>query len=85
MRYQNGIKTVYNSEMASILIKDIPLALHERLRQAAVRDHRSLNKEIVALLEAALDRPATALPAPLQAGFPLTEDWLDQAIAQGRE
>ena len=76
---------VYASEMASILIKDIPLPLHERLREAAIRDHRSLNKEVISLLEAALDRQAAILPAPLQTGFRLTPDWLERAIAEGRE
>jgi plasmid stability protein len=76
---------LYTSEMASILIRDIPLALHERLREAAARDHRSLNKEIVALLEAALDRQKDTPPAPLQAGFCLDADWLEKAVAEGRE
>lgn len=76
---------VYTSEMASILIKDVPPALHERLREAAARDHRSVNKEIIALLEAALDRSPATLPPPLQAGFRLNSDWLEQAVAEGRE
>ena len=76
---------VYNSEMASILIKDVPYDLHVRLREAATRDHRSLNKEVVALLEAALDRQAAALPPPLKPAFPLGHDWLQRAIADGRE
>jgi plasmid stability protein len=76
---------IYTSEMASILIKDVPLALHERLREAAARDHRSVNKEIIALLEVALDRSASVLPPPLQAGFRLNSDWLERAVAEGRE
>jgi plasmid stability protein len=70
--------------MASILIKDIPGELHERLRQAAQRDHRSLNKEVIALLEEALMPPAV-LPPPIQAGFTLTPDWLERAMPEGRE
>ncbi len=81
---------LYTSEMASILIKDVPLDLHERLREAAARDHRSVNKEVIALLEmaldgAALDRSTVTLPPPLQAGFRLNSDWLERAIADGRE
>jgi plasmid stability protein len=76
---------LYTSEMASILIKDVPVALHERLREAAARDHRSLNKEVIALLEAALDRAGATLPPPLRAGFRLNSDWLEQAVADGRE
>jgi plasmid stability protein len=71
--------------MASILIKDIPTDLHERLREAAVRDHRSMSKEVIALLEAALVARPAELPPPIRAVFPLTQDWLEQAIAEGRE
>ncbi|NTW04199.1 MAG: hypothetical protein HGA19_23515, partial [Oscillochloris sp.] len=53
--------------MAAILIKDIPADLHERLREAAVRDHRSLSKEVIALLEAALAERVPELPPPIAA------------------
>jgi plasmid stability protein len=76
---------VYNPDMPSILIKDIPAELHERLRQAALRDHRSLNKEVIALLEGALAAPSPQLPPPIQATFGLTTDWLERAISEGRE
>ena len=70
--------------MASILIKDIPADLHERLRQAAQRDHRSLNKEVIALLEAVL-MPRDVLPPPITTTFAITSDWLERAISEGRE
>jgi plasmid stability protein len=70
--------------MASILIKDIPADLHERLREAAVRDHRSMTKEVIALLEAALATRPAELPPPIQAAFALTRDWLERAVAEGR-
>jgi plasmid stability protein len=76
---------IYTTVMTSILIKDIPPLLHERLREAAARDHRSLNKEVIALLEAALGGTPVALPPPIRAGFPLTPDWLERAITEGRE
>jgi plasmid stability protein len=76
---------VYTDAMASILIKDIPPALHERLREAAVRDHRSLSKEVIVLLEGALGAPSPALPPPIKAAFPLNSDWLERAISEGRE
>ena len=44
--------------MASITIKDVPKALHERLKRAAVRNHRSLDSEIIVCLERALEQPA---------------------------
>ena len=71
--------------MASILIKDIPADLHDRLRQAAQRDHRSLNKEVIALLEEALKPRSVELPSPIRGAFALTPDWLERAISEGRE
>jgi plasmid stability protein len=76
---------VYTISMPSILIKDIPPHLHERLRKAAVRDHRSLSKEVIALLEATLAERPAELPPPIELAFPLTQDWLERAIAEGRE
>ena len=71
--------------MASILIKDIPADLHDRLRRAAVCDHRSLNREVIALLEAALAERPVELPPPIRGAVPLTPDWLERAIREGRE
>lgn len=76
---------VYTADMASILIKDIPADLHQRLREAALRDHRSLNKEVIALLEEALKPRSAELPPPIRAVFALTPDWLERAISEGRE
>ena len=39
------------ARMASITIKGLPPELHERLKEAARRNHRSLRGEIVACLE----------------------------------
>lgn len=43
-----------NSTVTSVTIKDIPDEILERLRQRAAADHRSLNKEVIHLLGAAL-------------------------------
>ncbi len=76
---------VYTTGVASILIKDIPADLHEQLRQAALRDHRSLNKEVIALLEEALTPRSAGLPPPIRAAFSLSPDWLERVISEGRE
>jgi len=39
--------------MANLSIKDVPDALAERLRQRALRNHRSLQGELMAIVEAA--------------------------------
>ena len=46
--------------MASVTIKDIPDEILERLRQRAAADHRSLNKEVIHLLGAALSNAFSA-------------------------
>jgi plasmid stability protein len=76
---------VYTAGVASILIKDIPPELHERLREAAARDHRSLNREVIALLEKALTVRPTELPPPIKLSVPLTQELLDEAIADGQK
>jgi len=43
--------------MASVLIKNLPDTLHKQLKRRAERHHRSLNKEVIALIEAALTMP----------------------------
>jgi len=43
--------------MASVLIKNLPDALHQQLKQRAEKHHRNLNKEVIALIEAALTNP----------------------------
>jgi antitoxin FitA len=40
--------------MSSITVKNIPDDLYERLRQSAAANHRSINKEIIACIEAAV-------------------------------
>lgn len=43
--------------MPNITLKNIPDSLHQRLKESAVQHHRSLNKEIIARLEAQLGSP----------------------------
>ncbi len=56
--------------MATITLKNIPEDLHQRLRESAARHHRSLNREIIAQLEASLterSRETDELLAELEA------------------
>lgn len=50
--------------MPNLSIKDVPEALAEALRQRAARNHRSLQGELMALLEAAVGQSALREPAP---------------------
>ena len=74
--------------MATIIIRDLPDDLHERLKAQAKRNHRSLTKEAVALIERHLDlsRRAPELPPPLRLrGGPVTIKQIEAAISKGRE
>ncbi len=43
--------------MTNLTLKDVPDGLHQRLKARAATNRRSLNREILALLEAQLEAP----------------------------
>jgi plasmid stability protein len=49
--------------MPNLTLKNIPTALHLRLKARAEANRRSLNREILALLEAQLEAPAVDVAA----------------------
>lgn len=51
--------------MPNLSIKDVPEPLAEALRQRAARNHRSLQGELMALLESAVAMPAAMPAAPV--------------------
>jgi plasmid stability protein len=76
--------------MPSVLIKNIPDKLHKRLKERAASNRRSLNSELLVILEGALGD--TAGPPPLEVvdrlriagNAPLTDRILDEARSTGR-
>jgi hypothetical protein len=78
--------------MPTLVVRNIPEMLHQRLKQQATLHHRSVNMEVVALIEQGLlaprvtRRPAQDLPplVRLPSGL-LTTEWIDCAIAEGRD
>lgn len=73
--------------MAALLIKDVPPALHIRLRQDAQKHHRSMTRHALAILESSLEPGqlrAADLPPPLKAKQKLSAAWLDRAKRAGR-
>jgi len=71
--------------MASLLIKNLPDEIHQRLKAQAERHHRSLNKEVITLLEIAVTQaPEETLPAPVPLKRPLNPELLDWARREGR-
>ena len=73
--------------MAALLIKDVPAALHSRLRQEAQKHHRSMTRHALALLENSLEPGhlrVADLPLPLKAAQKPSALWLDRAKRAGR-
>lgn len=75
--------------MASLLIKNLPDKIHQRLKAQAERHHRSLNKEVITLLETAvIQAPEETLPEPepepVPLKRPLNPELLDWARREGR-
>ncbi|MCA3242283.1 MAG: hypothetical protein ING89_13385 [Rubrivivax sp.] len=48
----------------SLSIKDVPEALAQRLRERALRNHRSLQRELMAIVEAAASSSSSPAAAP---------------------
>lgn len=71
--------------MSTIVVKNFPERLHERLKKRAEHNHRSMTKEVVHLVEAGLAAaPATPpLPTPvsLRSGRKITAQEIEAAIA----
>lgn len=62
--------------MSSLVIKNLPALLHAQLKARASRNHRSLTKEAIALLEASVNMQDHA-PAP-------QSDPIDDLLAAGK-
>jgi len=72
--------------MSALLIKNMPPPLHERLRQRASVHHRSMNREVISILEQELDRPAaTELPPPIKTLKPISGEEIVQIIRDARD
>jgi plasmid stability protein len=75
--------------MSTLVIKNLPEPLHDRLRSQAERNHRSVTKEALRLIETGLatSAPQKPLPEPisLRSGRMLTAEEIETAINEGRE
>ena len=70
-----------------LVIKDLPAKLHRKLKAQAARHHRSMTKEVHAVLDRALseeDRPQE-VPPSFKGRFALTDEFIDRARREGRE
>lgn len=73
--------------MPGLVIKDFPPELHRKLKERAARHHRSMTKEVVALLEQAFgqEQRRGKFPPPFKGRFPVTDKFIDRAKREGRE
>ena len=68
--------------MVNLSVKDVPDDIAERLRRRAARNHRSLQGELMAIIEqAALDADDAPQPTPAPAR-PVGEGWGGRAIVR---
>lgn len=73
--------------MTDLLIRQIPDHLHAKLKQSARDNRRSMNQEILLLLERSLGEekpPSPPLPQPLNGAFLIDDAWLLRARDEGR-
>jgi len=72
--------------MASLLIKDIPTALHKKLKKLAEKHHRSMNKEAIVLLLGAVSQAYEVgeFSPVIKGSFKLTPEFLEEAKRKGR-
>jgi plasmid stability protein len=71
--------------MPTLVIRDVSPEVHRLLKERAVQHHRSLNKEVITILEDSVTPSAQTLPPLVKGAFPVIQDWLDQARRTGRE
>jgi plasmid stability protein len=72
--------------MSAVVIRDLPPALHQRLKTEAVRHHRSMNREIIAILEKELDGLApVAVRRPVVPSKPLSAAWIRETTREMRD
>ena len=75
--------------MSTLVVKNLPEQLHTQLKLRAQRNHRSLTKEAIALIEQALSASRQPLklspPLRLSGGYRPTIEDIEAAIAEGRD
>lgn len=75
--------------MSTLVVRNLPDELHEKLRRQAKRNRRSVTKEVVSLIDAGVapQQPKFELSPPLKLkrGHMLTIGEIEDAIAEGRD
>ena len=72
--------------MPSLVIKNLPEEIHVKLKAQAVRHHRSMTGEAIAILSDAVGHMTTReMPAPYKGRLPITEELINAAKHEGRK
>lgn len=77
--------------MSGILIKDVPRGVHEELKRRAAENRRSLSREVLVILEAALDGRGGPMALSeidrlrVRGRRPLEEDLVERALERTRD
>lgn len=72
--------------MPALLIKNLPTGLHERLREQAANHHRSMNREVIAILEKDIGGIAPGdIPRPAVPSKPLSAAWISRTTREMRD
>jgi plasmid stability protein len=80
--------------MVTITVKNIPKEIYERIKVRAVANHRSINGEILSILEQAVSLPPIDVEATLErarkvreltAKYTVTAEEIEKMINEGRE
>ena len=75
--------------MATLVVRNLPEPLQAGLKARAEANHRSVTKEVIALIEQALKaqpQPRFELPPPIKLkDGPATIEWIEAAINHGRD
>ncbi len=74
-----------NMFMPTLVIRDLSPEIHRLLKERAEQHHRSVNKEVITILEASVTQSGQTLPPPVKGAFAVTQDWLDEVRRTGRE
>ncbi len=71
--------------MPSLLIKNIPPGLHQRLKEESKKNRRSMMQEAIVIMEQSLGVSPIDFPAPTMATKKITRAMISKAIRDGRD
>jgi plasmid stability protein len=72
--------------MPAVVVRDMSVEMHRRLKSAALQHHRSMNREVLMILEQTLEPPRVAeLAPPLKSLRPISGDTIVRIIRNMRD